>query len=65
MANERFTLVLDKAMLAKTPTVYIYRSRETYAGRPIIDGLYVQRSHLAEPAPEQIAITIEWPSEES
>ena len=46
MKEQLFTLALDKEYLPKVYNYYIYRSVEWHEGRPIIDGLYVQREWM-------------------
>ncbi len=54
------TLVLDRTMLQKVIGYYIYRSEEVEEGRPVVDGLYIQRQIAGNPPPATMKITIEW-----
>ncbi len=54
------TLILDKDMLHKVENYYIYRSQEEERGRPIIDGVYVQRETIDINPPENIDISLQW-----
>ena len=64
MAKEQFMLELDRKMLPKVLTRYVYRSRDVDSSSPIVDGFYVQRSMFSEQPPEEITLTIEWASPE-
>ncbi len=54
------TLVLDRTMLEKVAGYFIYRSAEMEEGRPIVDGLYMQRQVVGSPPPATMRITIDW-----
>lgn len=60
MKQFRATLKLDKELLAKTSTYYIYRSEEKNGPRPIVDGVYMQRDALGAEPPEEISLLLEW-----
>jgi hypothetical protein len=53
-------LKLDKEMLSKTPTYYIYRSEEMSGKRPVLDGIYIQRSAIGSNPPDEIHAVFEW-----
>ena len=53
-------LKLDKEMLSKTPTYYIYRSEEMAGKRPVLDGIYIQRSAIGSNPPQEISAVFEW-----
>jgi hypothetical protein len=53
-------LILDTEMLPKVGAYYLYRSKEINGGRPIVDGVYVQRATLGDIAPEHMNLTLEW-----
>ncbi|HEY3303210.1 MAG TPA: hypothetical protein VGL70_06705 [Candidatus Binatia bacterium] len=60
MKNWRGKLKLDKEMLTRTPTYYIYRSEELAGKRPALDGIYIQRSTLGPNPPDEINAVFEW-----
>ena len=62
MNQFHFTLRLDGETTEKTPTYYLYRSEESSGGRPIIDGVYFQRSAFGSTTPETLSIILEWSS---
>ncbi len=62
MTTEQFTLVIDKEQEEKLSGYCLYRSVEKQSGRPTIDGVYIQRRHLANQPPDEITITLEWQS---
>jgi hypothetical protein len=41
------------------PVYYLYRSEELIGGRPIIDGVYVQRSELGPTPPQTMSMMLE------
>ena len=53
-------MVLDRSMLERVRTYFIYRSEEVAGDSPIVDGLYVQRRALPDPPPETLRISITW-----
>jgi hypothetical protein len=55
-----FTLRLDRETSEKTPTCYLYRSEEMADGRPVIDGVYFQRSALSANPPEKLSVQIDY-----
>ncbi len=52
-------LVLDRKESEKLARYYIYRSEEMEEGRPVVDGLYVQRQVVGRPPPETMRVTID------
>jgi hypothetical protein len=56
----RLSLKLDKEQTNKMPTSYLYRSEEHEGGRPIIDGLYVQRRTIGTKPPAEMSVVLEW-----
>lgn len=60
MEQLHVNLVLDKEMLGKVITYYIYRSREMESGRPTIDGVYIQRGTVGINPPEHMKLLLEW-----
>lgn len=60
MKNWRGKLKLDKEMLTRTPTYYIYRSEEKAGPRPVLDGIYIQRGALGANPPDEINAVFEW-----
>lgn len=60
MKNWRGKLKLDKEMLARMPTYYIYRSEEQAGPRPVIDGVYIQRGALGPNPPEEMNAVFDW-----
>jgi len=63
MKNWRGKLKLDKEMLTRTPTYYIYRSEEKAGTRPVLDGIYIQRGALGPNPPDEINTVFEWETE--
>ncbi len=51
---------LDHEMLRKVSGYYIYRSDEEEDGRPIIDGVYIQRGAVDGNPPETMSLLLEW-----
>jgi hypothetical protein len=60
MKNWRGKLKLDKKLLDTSAKYYIYRSEEQAGTRPVIDGVYIQRSALAPNPPEEMTVSFEW-----
>ena len=60
MNRIRANLRLDSEMLKKVPTYYIYRSQEEERGRPIVDGVYIQRETIGVDPPEKMTLLLEW-----
>jgi hypothetical protein len=60
MKQLRFNFKLDDEMLNKLPTYYLYRSQEQERGRPIIDGVYIQRETLGLNPPKDMTMLLEW-----
>ena len=60
MPHLRLTLALDKDMLLKVKGYYIYRSQEEEGGRPVFDGLYIQRETINENPPEKMNLLLDW-----
>jgi len=60
MNQLRLTLFLDKEMLSKVGGYYIYRSQEREVGRPIVDGVYIQREAVGENPPKAMSLWLEW-----
>ena len=54
------TLVLDRTMLEKVAGCFIYRSEAMEEGRPVVDGVYLQRQVVGSPPPTEMRITIDW-----
>jgi hypothetical protein len=52
----RFTLKLDSDKTDKMIAYYLYRSEEFNGDRPIIDGVYVQRSTIGPTPPETLSV---------
>ncbi len=55
-------LLLDVDQLMKLDKYYLYRSEETAGGRPLIDGLYVQKQEIGSTPPVRIRLVLEWTS---
>ncbi len=62
MAQLTLHLILDREMLLKVAGYYLYRSEEQLYGRPVVDGVYIQRSTLGAPPPEEMTISMQWNS---
>ncbi len=39
---------------------YQYKSQEEENGRPIVDGVYIQREKIGNNPPEEIKLVLEW-----
>jgi hypothetical protein len=55
----RFVLRLDRENTEKMPAYYLYRSGESNGGRPIIDGVYIQRNAIGPTPPEIMNVLLE------
>jgi len=53
------TLFINKNMQRKVPGYYIYRSWEKKNGRPIIDGVYMQKREFGKTPPETSVLHLE------
>ncbi len=53
-------LVLDKDMLPMLISYYLYRSEEQEHGRPVIDGVCIQRGKIGEEPPDNMTLSLEW-----
>jgi len=51
---------LDKDMLPKLIGYYLYRSEEQEYGRPVIDGVCIQRGKIGEEPPDNMTLSLEW-----
>jgi hypothetical protein len=60
MNHLRLNLILDREMLPKVISYYIYRSQEQDKGRPIVDGVYIQRESMGRRPPENMTLSLEW-----
>ncbi|MDP1808209.1 MAG: hypothetical protein Q8L35_01580 [Actinomycetota bacterium] len=60
MEQLRVSISLDRAMLGKVGGYYLYRSQEEQSGRPIIDGVYVQRETIGDVPPATMTLLLEW-----
>jgi len=60
MTQFRANLVLDRAMLPKVLSYYLYRSEEQEHGGPVIDGVYIQKGQLGEEPPDHMTLSLEW-----
>ena len=60
MEKLRSTIVLDTDYLHRVENYYIYRSQEEERGRPIVDGVYIQRETIGENPPEKMKLLLEW-----
>jgi hypothetical protein len=60
MEQLHVNLVLDREMLGKVITYYVYRSQEMEGARPIIDGVYIQRGTVGANPPEHMKLSLEW-----
>lgn len=60
MEHLHVNLVLDKEMLSKVSSYYIYRSQEMEGSRPIIDGVYIQYRTVGATPPEHMKLSLEW-----
>lgn len=58
-----YELELDEAYLKKTPTRYIYRSREKQGNDHLISGVYILRDLLGKNPPKTIRLSLEWQQE--
>ena len=58
MEKLELTLLLDKDY--DLLRYYLYRSREEENGRPIVDGVYIQRDTVGENPPEKMKLLLEW-----
>jgi len=47
-------------MEEKVTGYHIYRSKEEENGRPIVDGVYLQRRKVGEMPPERMTLRLEW-----
>ena len=59
MKQLRFNLKLDDEESSKIPTYYLYRSEEQQGGRPIVDGVYIQRNTLGPQPPKLMNLLLE------
>ena len=59
MKQLRFILRLDRENTGKMPAYYLYRSDESNGGRPIIDGVYIQRNAVGPTPPETMNVLLE------
>ena len=60
MKELHFNLKLDDENTSKMPTYYLYRSEEQEGGRPIVDGVYIQRQTLGPNPPGEMSLMLEW-----
>jgi hypothetical protein len=60
MAELRYTLELDTSESEKIMNYFLYRSTEKGINRPLVDGLYIQRSELSENPPKYIKISLQF-----
>ena len=60
MKELHFNLKLDDENTSKMPTYYLYRSEEQEGGRPIVDGVYIQRQTLGPNLPGEMSLMLEW-----
>lgn len=60
MQKTVFTLRLDDELLKKVTTYYIYRSEQYEGTRPVVDGIYIQRSAIGAEAPKKMNLVLEW-----
>jgi hypothetical protein len=55
-----YELELDREMLQKVASKYLYRSREMVGSYHSVGGIYVLRSELGERPPDTLCCSLEW-----
>ncbi len=60
MGDLTASLVLDIDQLGKLAGYYLYRSEELAGDRPIVDGLYLQKSEIGDRPPMRMRLQLNW-----
>jgi len=55
-----FTLWLDPEYSQMSYWLYRSNERNTYNGRPTVDGVYIWRREIGEAPPPNMKLTLEW-----